>query len=97
MSYLKIAYLNHATLADATRYLVNELFGKYGIVIIDGDDKKLKREFVPIMKKDILNNSYKSKLKELLVVCPKTIKHKHLFVILISFKLSEGKRELITD
>ena len=47
----KNAYLNHATLADATRYLVNELFGKYGIVILDGDDKKLKREFVPYHEK----------------------------------------------
>ena len=30
----KNAYLNHVTLADATRYLVNELFGEYGIVIL---------------------------------------------------------------
>lgn len=29
-------------LASATRYLVNVLFGKYGVVVIDGDDSDLK-------------------------------------------------------
>ena len=48
------AYLKHNTLADATRYLVNELFGKYGLVILDADDPALKKQFAPIIKKDII-------------------------------------------
>ncbi|SMO33176.1 bacillithiol biosynthesis cysteine-adding enzyme BshC [Solitalea koreensis] len=48
------AYLKHANLADATRYLVNVLFGKYGLVILDGDDPSLKKQFAPIVKQDIL-------------------------------------------
>src|SRR5699024_8289181 len=40
-------YTKHETLAEATRYLVNELFGEYGLVIIDGDSKVLKEFFIP--------------------------------------------------
>lgn len=47
------AYLGHDTLADATRYLVNGLFGHYGLVILDADRPELKRAFVPIMVQDI--------------------------------------------
>lgn len=50
------AYLNHHYLKDATRYLVNALFGKYGLVIVNGDDEVLKQQFVPLMKKDIFEN-----------------------------------------
>lgn len=54
------AYLKHTNLADATRYLVNELFGEYGIVILDGNDTELKRLFKEEFKKDIFDNtSYK--------------------------------------
>ena len=52
----KAAYLGHATLAEATRYLANEIFGSYGLVIVDGDDQKLKRLMIPIMEKDLLEN-----------------------------------------
>ena len=39
ISLFENAYLSNNNLSDATRYLVNELFGEYGLVIIDGDDK----------------------------------------------------------
>ena len=55
------AYLRHNTLAEATRYLVHQLFAKYGLVVIDGNDVRLKREFIGIVEDDIFNNSnYKS-------------------------------------
>jgi len=53
----KKAYLNHANLTDATRYLVNELFGDHGLVIIDGDDAKLKQQFIPILKDELVNKT----------------------------------------
>lgn len=54
------AYINHTNLADATRYLVNELFGEYGIIILDGNDSELKQIFKEEFKKDIFDNaSYK--------------------------------------
>ena len=40
-------------LAEATRNLVHHLFGKYGLIIIDGDDVALKRSFIPILKKEL--------------------------------------------
>lgn len=51
------AYTNHSNLADATRYLVNELFGEYGIVILDGNDSNLKQLFKDELKKDIFENT----------------------------------------
>lgn len=48
------AYLGHSNLAEATRFLVNELFGDHGLVIIDGDDVKLKKVLVPFAKQDII-------------------------------------------
>lgn len=40
-------------LSEATRMLVDELMGKYGIVIIDADEKELKKEFIPVFVKEI--------------------------------------------
>jgi len=49
------AYLEHNTLAEATRYLVNRLFGRYGLVIVDGDDRELKKHFSPVVKQELLD------------------------------------------
>lgn len=53
----KNSYLKHGNLTDATRYLVNELFGKYGLVIIDGDNAELKQQFTPVIKDELLNST----------------------------------------
>ncbi len=54
------SYLEHDNLTDATRYLANELFGEYGLVIVDGDAANLKRQFLPFVEKDLFENtSYK--------------------------------------
>ncbi len=47
------AYLEHNDLATATRSLVNELFGEYGLVILDGDDVALKGLLAPYVKRDL--------------------------------------------
>ena len=52
-SLFREAYLNHETLSEATRYLANELFGAYGLVIVDGDDAELKRLFIPFIQKEL--------------------------------------------
>jgi bacillithiol biosynthesis cysteine-adding enzyme BshC len=51
------AYVNHSNLADATRYMVNELFGEQGIVVLDGNDADLKSLFKNEFKKDIFENT----------------------------------------
>lgn len=53
----KNAYLNNENLAKATRYLVNELFGDYGLVIVDGDDAKLKKSLAPFVKEELLQHT----------------------------------------
>ncbi|MHC5361855.1 bacillithiol biosynthesis cysteine-adding enzyme BshC [Myroides sp. LJL110] len=47
-------YLNHTNLGQATRFLANELFAEYGLVIIDGDDTNLKELFAPTMASELL-------------------------------------------
>ena len=56
-SLFERAYEQHKTLASATRYLVNELFTPYGLVIIDGNDKSLKELLVPYFKRELLENT----------------------------------------
>lgn len=51
------AYLEQPTLAAATRYLANGLFGAEGLVILDGDDARLKTLFLPQMKQDAFENT----------------------------------------
>ena len=46
-------YLEHNTLTEATRYIANQLFAKYGLVIVDGDDKQLKQLFVPFINQEL--------------------------------------------
>jgi len=53
----KEAYLEHKNLTDATRYLTNELFGEYGLVIIDGDDRELKKQFIPFVADELSNQT----------------------------------------
>ncbi len=50
------AYTGEATIAQATRYLVHGLFGRYGLIILDPDSAALKRGFIPVMKADLLQH-----------------------------------------
>ncbi|HEY8784188.1 MAG TPA: bacillithiol biosynthesis cysteine-adding enzyme BshC [Mucilaginibacter sp.] len=54
---VETAYTKFDKLADATRYLVNALFGQYGLVIIDADDHAFKQQFAPIMERDIIEQN----------------------------------------
>ena len=65
-------YRSSNTYAQAIKGIVNELFGQYGLVVIDGDDINLKRLFVEDFKGELINqtnhqiiNSTSEKLKEL--------------------------------
>jgi len=58
------AYLKHDTLADATRFLANSLFGEYGLVILDADNKDLKKLFIPFIKEELLHQTSNKKVLE---------------------------------
>ena len=50
---LKQAYQKGKTIAEATLYLVHAFFGKYGLVVIQPDDAKLKSLFIDVMEKEL--------------------------------------------
>ncbi|NUY81120.1 bacillithiol biosynthesis cysteine-adding enzyme BshC [Flavobacterium sp. MAH-1] len=58
------AYIAHQNLTEATRWLANELFGQYGLVIIDGDDRDLKRLFAPYVKQELTERVSYQKVSE---------------------------------
>ena len=58
------AYVNHSNLADATRYLANELFKDYGLVIMDSDDPKLKTTLIPHIENELLHNRAANAVRE---------------------------------
>jgi len=51
------SYRKPINLAQATRVLVNHLFGEEGLVIIDGDHSRLKKSFAPYMQKELEEQS----------------------------------------
>ena len=58
------SYLKHNNLANATRFLANELFGNKGLVILDGDDVSLKQLFAPFVKDELLHRASFQKVTE---------------------------------
>ncbi len=52
------SYNKKNNLSEATRFLINQLFGSYGLLVIDGDDKKLKRKLIDVIDKDINENHF---------------------------------------
>jgi bacillithiol biosynthesis cysteine-adding enzyme BshC len=55
--WLKEAYQSSNTLAEATRKVMHQLFADYGVVVIDGDDADLKKEFLPVIEKELFEQS----------------------------------------
>lgn len=53
----KEAYVNHETLAEATRFLANELFKEFGLVCVDANCYDLKKNLIPHLKDEILNKT----------------------------------------
>ncbi len=53
--FFRNAYLKEKNLASAVRHYMNQLFGEYGLVIIDADDKALKTLFKPVIQSDIFD------------------------------------------
>ena len=51
----KDSYISSKNLSDATRFLVNRIFGKYGVIVVDGDDSSFKALFSPHIKNELIN------------------------------------------
>jgi bacillithiol biosynthesis cysteine-adding enzyme BshC len=61
---LKEAYKVGNTLTDAVKILVNRLFSEFGLLILDGDSKELKKQIRDIFKDELLNSSLQKSSKE---------------------------------
>jgi len=55
--WFKMAYLKHQNLTEAMRFLVNDLFKDYGLVIIDGNDRVLKRLMIHYLEDELVNQT----------------------------------------
>ncbi len=54
IAMLKTAY-GYNTLAEATRFIANELFGRFGLVVLDANEPALKKEFSEILKIELFS------------------------------------------
>ncbi len=96
----KNAYLNHANLTDATRYLANALFGEYGLVIVDGDSPELKKQLVTYIKKDVFENTAFKKVSETIEIIKEASSSYNVQVNpreINYFYLADGVRERIVE
>ena len=50
---LRNCYLETKNLAQATAKLVDHLFGRYGLLVIDPNDRRLKANFLEVMRNDL--------------------------------------------
>lgn len=48
------AFGQNSNIAQATRVVLNELLGEYGLLIIDGDDHDLKKLMIPVFERELL-------------------------------------------
>ena len=87
------AYLKHANMADASRFLVNTLFGKYGLVILDGNDIRLKQQFISIIKKDVLHQGFFKTITKCTQDLAKDYKTQAFVRDINFFHLSDGVRK----
>ena len=54
--FFQDAYGQGQTLAQATRHIVNELFGDSGLIVVDADHPKLKQQFIPIIQDELAHH-----------------------------------------
>jgi len=92
------AYTKHSNLTDATRYVANKLFSSYGLVIIDGNDKDLKKQFIPFAEKEITEKKSFQEVEATTLKLEKIGFKKQVHPREINlFYLSEGLRERIIE
>lgn len=99
-SLFKDGYVKHTNLADATRYIANELFKQYGLVIVDGNDTALKQLFIPFVENELFQQTA---FKEVSVTANKLTAAGDSYKIQVNpreinlFYIIEGVRERIIE
>lgn len=84
------------TLTDASKYLVNALFGEYGLVVVDGNDIAFKKQFLEIIEDELLQqNSFKLVTEQLKQLESNGYKQQAFPREINLFYLSKNSRERI--
>lgn len=89
------SYGSGKKLAEATRILVHALFEERGLVILDGNDKSLKEQFIPCMLKEVEEGILEKEQKKVIE------KHWDNYKVQVNprelnlFYLAKGSRDLI--
>ena len=60
ISLFKEAYNKSKNLSQAVLHYINTLFGGEGLVVLDADNRELKKSFVHVIKDDLFNHSAKA-------------------------------------
>ncbi|MBN8682750.1 MAG: bacillithiol biosynthesis cysteine-adding enzyme BshC [Chitinophagales bacterium] len=53
MARVQSAYAPGRSIAQATRAMLHDLFGQYGLIVADGNDARLKAQFRPVMQDEM--------------------------------------------
>lgn len=61
---LRSCYKEGSSIAESMRALVLQLFGMHGLIVIDADDVRLKKAFLPIMRKEIATGDFARVVRE---------------------------------
>jgi bacillithiol synthase len=94
--WLKECYLNSSTLAEAHARVVSTLFGSFGLLILEPDDKELKALFSPVVKKELLYSFAQTALLKKTAALEEMGYEPQINGREINlFLISEGKRERI--
>jgi len=88
-------YVGHSNLADATRFLANELFEEYGLVIVDANDKNLKKLFIPYVQQELLEQTSFKAVSKTIAAFPNDYKIQVNPREINLFYITEGVRERI--
>jgi bacillithiol biosynthesis cysteine-adding enzyme BshC len=84
------------TLTHAARYLVNALFGAYGLVVVDGNDTTFKQQYAAIMRDELVHqNSFKLVTQQLAQLDTKGYKQQAFPREINLFYLTKNSRERI--
>jgi bacillithiol biosynthesis cysteine-adding enzyme BshC len=63
LDHILSTYKGH-TQSESFMRLIHELFGSYGLLCLDGDNRALKKSFIPIMKKELKEGFSHRKVEE---------------------------------
>ncbi|MBI3218823.1 MAG: bacillithiol biosynthesis cysteine-adding enzyme BshC [Bacteroidetes bacterium] len=64
ISVFQEAYSKSKNLSEAVLHYVNALFGNEGLVVVDADNRNLKKALVPVIKDDLLQHSAKKSVDQ---------------------------------